>query len=134
VVEPLGRAGMAEELGPLQRGIEPSPREGATHDRPDPLAIGAPADRSSHPEKDLSRRAQGTPGAEGGNSRGANLMRQREAIRAGALPPDVELSGVPIQILEGQGHHCAGPPTEPSSQEQHRLLASPVRCAPGAAL
>ena len=109
MVEHLGREGMAEEMGPLQRRIEPSPREGAPHDRTAPLAMGEPADRSSHPEQDVSRRAQGTPVAEGGNERGANLMRQREAIRAGALPPDLARSGVPIQLLEGQGPHCSGP-------------------------
>jgi len=117
VVEHLGREGMAEEMGPLQRGIEPSPREGAPHDRTDALAIGEPADRSPHPEKDLPRRARGAPVAAGGHSRGTNLMRQWEALRAGALSPDLECPGVPIQSVQGQGDDLSGPYTQPSSEQ-----------------
>src|SRR5712692_5015717 len=86
---------MAQEMGTLEGGIEPGPRQGAAHDRPETLAVSESPGGGAHPDKDLPRRARWSPVAEVGNERGANLLRQRKAIIAGSLPPDPECSGVP---------------------------------------
>lgn len=131
---PRSRERMAQEMGALAGGSAPGPRQGAAHERPDTLAVGASTGWGPHPDKDLPRRARWSPVAEGGDERGAPRMRQREAIRAGSLPPAPECSGVPIQSIQGQGHHCTGPSTEPGQQEHKRVIAAPVRCAPVTAL
>ena len=134
VVEPLGRERMAQARGALEGGMEPGPRQGAAHERPEALAVGASPAGGPHPDQDRPRRAPWSPGVAGGDERCADRRRQREAIRAGSLPPAAECSGVPSQLLSGQGHHCTGPYTAPGHQAQNRVRAVPLRGAPVAAL
>jgi hypothetical protein len=39
----------------------------------------------------------------------ADLRRPWQASVACALPPDHEFSGIPIAIIQGEGHHGTGP-------------------------
>ncbi len=125
---------MAPAMGALEGGSAPGPRQGAAHDRPAAWAVGASTGGCPPPDTARPGRARGSPVAAGSDARGTDLRRQWEAIRAGSLPPEAACASVPSQILQGQGHHCPSPSTEPGPQEHHRVSALPVRGAPVTAL
>jgi hypothetical protein len=128
-LEQLGGQRMAQQMRASARGVEPSSRQCAAHDRPDRLPVDEATARRPHPDKDLPCRARRSAVTEVGDEGCADLVWQWEAITACTLAPDEEFPGVPIQIIQGQGRHFTSPSAEPGQQEQNRVITWPLWCA-----
>ncbi len=60
----------------------------------------------------------------------ADVVWKREAVNAGMSIANLELAGLPVDVLQLQSYHLAGPKAEPRKQEDDRVVARPTRCSP----
>src|SRR5262249_34733325 len=100
---------MAQQMGPLERWMQPGSLQRSTHNRTDAVAVGEATARRSPSDKDAPRRHRRSALTDVGGQRLADLIGQRQAIVACSLATDTECPGVPIEIIEAQGHHFPGP-------------------------
>jgi hypothetical protein len=125
-VAPLGGQRMAQPRRASAHGVEPGPRQGPAHDRPDGVPGAAATARRPPPDQDLPGRARRSAVTEVGDSGVADLVWPWEAITARTLAPDEEFPGVPSQRIQGQGRHVTSPSAEPGQQEHNRVITWPL--------
>jgi hypothetical protein len=113
----------------LEGRIEPGAPQRSGHARRD-RSTGAQATAwRPHPDTDLPRHPRRSVVTQIDGYGRTDLMGERQAIVACALPPHQEFARFPIQSIEGQGGPCTGPEAEPRQQAPDGIIALSFRGA-----
>ena len=58
----------------------------------------------------------------------ANVGEQRQMVHSPAFAADDDLAGPPANVVKFEGDDFSAAQTEPSKQEQNRLISAPTEC------
>ena len=84
-----------------------------------------------HPHEYLSNRGRAGPAAaQVGGNRLADIDRQRQLVHPVTLSVNRDLPSPPVQVLQVQRRHLAGPEPEPQYHDDHRIVTPAAGATP----
>jgi hypothetical protein len=123
----IGGKGVTQQVGPFELWGQPGALERATNDAADGDWAGQATQRGGHADKDPACRAEWTNVAQVVDQGRTDIHRQRQSCQPLSLAAHDNLAAFPIQIVQGHGNHFAAAQTEPSQQQQNRVVAPACR-------
>ena len=120
------RCGAADAHAPRQAGHGRGTSDDGRHRATAQADVGRP-----HPHEYLSSRGRArSAAAQVGGDRLADIDRQRQLVHPVTLAVNRDLPSPPVQVLQAQRRHLAGPEPESQYQDDHRIVTSAAGATP----
>src|SRR5688572_9331822 len=121
---------MAQQMGALERRIEPRALQGCANDVADGAWSNESATWRPGAKENLPAWGRRTCMVQIVDDRRPNILRHRESVAALSRTADAQFTCLPIQIVECQLSHFAAPQAEARKQQQDRIIATTLRSTP----
>ena len=125
---------MAQQMGALERRVQPGASERARDDGVDAGGVGQPPVGGARTHEDLPGRATGASVSQVDDQRLSDIPGERQPLQPLALAPYQDFPRLPVEVLQPHRHHLAGPQAQPSEQQEKGIVPLSHRVAPITAL
>src|SRR5262249_24859225 len=119
-----GRQGMPEEVRPREVGSQYGYPRRTTNERAEGTGVGQTPVRRPGSDEDAPRRAGRAMVAQVAGQGFADIGREWETVVRAPLAPHLQHAGPPVDVLEFQGDHFAGPQSQAGQQENDGLITA----------